>query len=68
MQQGSTGSLAVRMVIDLINQCGARSRDTILKTGQDPAIEVFDGSGAQRIKEEASKGVRMWWWSERNTS
>ena len=39
--KGSTGSYASRMVIELINECGDRDQDIILKTDQEPAIRFL---------------------------
>ena len=37
--KGSTGSYASRMVIELINECGDRDQDIILKTDLEPASD-----------------------------
>ena len=37
-RKGSTGIFTARRVIDLVNECGNKDRDIILKTDQEPAI------------------------------
>ena len=39
--KGSTGSCAAKVVIQLINECGDRDQDIILKTDQERAIRFF---------------------------
>ena len=39
--KGSTGSYAARMVIELINECGDKNQDVILKTDQEAAIKFL---------------------------
>ena len=39
--KGSTGGFAAKMVLDLINECGDKDRDVILKTDQEPAIKFL---------------------------
>ena len=41
--KGSTGSYAARVVIDMINECGDKDQDIILKTDQEPAIKFLVG-------------------------
>ena len=37
-RKGSTGNFAARRVIDLVNECGNKDRDIIVKTDQEEAI------------------------------
>ena len=52
------------MVIELINECGDRDQDIILKSDQELAIRFFvddvcvNRTGARTIKEEAPKGSK----------
>ena len=39
--KGSTGSYAARMAIELMNECGDRDRDVIVKTDQEAAIKFL---------------------------
>ena len=62
--KGSTGSYAARMVIDLINECGDKDRDIILKTDQESAIKCLvedvsvSRTSARTIKEMSPKGSK----------
>ena len=62
--KGSTGSYAARMVIELINECGDKDQDVILKTDQEAAIKFFvddvcvNRTGARTIKECAPQGSK----------
>ena len=62
--KGSTGSFAAKMVLDLINECGDRDRDVILKTDQEPAIKFLvddvcvNRTGARTIPELAPKNSK----------
>jgi hypothetical protein len=59
--KGSTGSYAAGMVNELINECGDKDREIILKTDQEPAIQFLvedvcvARTGARTIKETAPK-------------
>ena len=39
--KGSTGKFAARMAMNLIEECGDRDRDIILKSDQEPAIKFL---------------------------
>jgi hypothetical protein len=60
-RKGSTGNFAARRVVDLVNECGNKDRDIILKTDQEPAILYLvddiskNRTGAKTIPEEAPK-------------
>ena len=62
--KGSTGSCAARMVIELINECGDKDQDVILKTDQEAAIKFLvddvcvNRTGARTIKECAPQGSK----------
>ena len=62
--KGSTGSYAARMVIELINECGDKDQDVILKTDQEPAIKFLvddvcvNRTRARTIKECAPQGSK----------
>ena len=62
--KGSTGSYAARMAIELVNECGDRDRDVILKSDQEPAIKFLiddvcvNRTGARTILELAPKGSK----------
>ena len=62
--KGSTGSYAARMVVELINECGDKDRDIIMKTDQEPAIQSLvqdvcvNRTGARTIKEVSPKGSK----------
>ena len=62
--KGSTGSYAARMVIELINECGDKDQDVILKTDQEAAIKLLvddvcvNRTGARTIKECAPQGSK----------
>ena len=62
--KGSTGSYAARAVIELINECGDKDQDIVLKTDQEPAIKFLvddicvNRTGARTIKEEPPKGSK----------
>ena len=59
--KGSTGSYAARMVIELVNKCGDKGQDVILKTDQEAATKFLvddvcvNRTGARAIK-ECTKG------------
>ena len=52
------------MIVELMNECGDRDRDIILKTDQEPAIKFLvddicvHRTGARTIKESAPKGSK----------
>ena len=62
--KGSTGSYAARMVIELINECGDKDQDVILKTDQEAAIKFLiddvcvNRTRARTIKECAPQGSK----------
>ena len=62
--KGSTGGFAAKMVLDLINECGDKDRDVILKTDQEPAIKFLvddvcvHRTGARTISEPAPKNSK----------
>ena len=62
--KGSTGSYAARMVLELINECGDKDQDVILKTDQEAAIKFLvddvcvNRTGARTIKECAPQGSK----------
>jgi hypothetical protein len=62
--KGATGSYAARMVLELVNECGDRDQDIILKTDQEPAIQFLvddvcvNRTGARTIKELSPKGSK----------
>ena len=62
--KGSTGRYATQMILELINECGDKGRDIILKTDQEPAIKfVVDDvcvnrTGARTVKEVSPKGSK----------
>ena len=67
--KGSTGTFAAGMINELIQECGDKDRDIILKTDQEPAIQFLVDdictarTGARTIKELApknSKGSNGW--------
>ena len=61
---GSTGRYAAKMVMELLEECGDRDRDIILKSDQEPAIKFLVDdictarTGARTIKEMAPKGSK----------
>ena len=62
--KGSTGSYAARMVVELVNECGDKDQDIIVKTDQEAAIQFLvddvcvNRTGARTIKECAPKGSK----------
>ena len=60
-RKGSTGNFAARRVMDLVNECGNKDRDIIIKTDQEEAIMYLvddiskNRTGAKTISEEAPK-------------
>ena len=61
-QKGSTGSYATKKTIELIEECGDRDREILIKTYQEPAIKFLVGDicvkriGAKTFREEAPMG------------
>ena len=59
--KGSTGNYAAKMVVELINECGDKDREVIIKTDQEPAIQFLvddvctNRTGARTIKEVSPK-------------
>ena len=59
--KGSDGSFAARQAIELMNECGNKDVDIILKTDQEPAIKYLvddimkNRTGAKTIPEESPK-------------
>ena len=62
--KGSTGSYAARMVIELINECGDKDQDVILKTDQEAAIKFLvddvcvNRTRARTVKQCAPQGSK----------
>jgi hypothetical protein len=60
-KKGSTGSYAARMVLELMNECGDKDREVIVKSDQEPAIQFLiddictNRTGAKTIKEASQK-------------
>ena len=60
--KGSTGRYSVRMVVDLIEECGDKDRTVIVKSDQEPAIKFLVDdvcmarTGVRTIVEHAPKG------------
>ena len=63
--KGLTGSYAARMVIELINECGDKDQDVILRTDQEAAIKFLvddvcvNRTRARTIKECAPQGSKV---------
>ena len=59
--KGSTGNYAARMVLELINECGDKNREVIVKSDQEAAIQFLvedvctNRTGAKTIKEVSPK-------------
>ena len=59
--KGATGMFAARRVIELVNECGNRDANVIVRTDQEPAIKFLVGdvlklrTGAKTMVEEAPK-------------
>ena len=59
--KGSTGNYAARMVLELMNECGDKDREVIVKSDQEPAIRFLiddvctNRTGAKTIKEVSPK-------------
>ena len=56
--KGSTGSYAVRMVLELINECGDKDQDVILKTDQEAAIKFLVDDVCESDRSPYHQGVR----------
>ena len=60
--KGSTGRYAANMVLELIDECGDKDRQIIVKTDQEPAIKFLVDdictarTGAKTVVEQAPKG------------
>ena len=60
--KGSTGRYAANMVLELIEECGDKDRQIIVKTDQEPAIKFLVDdictarTGAKTVVEQAPKG------------
>ena len=63
-KKGSTGRFAAKMVLELIEECGDKDRDIIVKTDQEPAILFLvddictSRTGARTIKEAAPRASK----------
>ena len=59
--KGSTGRYAANMVLELIEECGDKDRQIIVKTDQEPAIKFLVDdictarTGAKKIVEQAPR-------------